>query len=121
MRLAASLVAVSAVVFSFAPVLSSEPSFDQLIADLETLRDEYGVPGFAVTLVSGEDGRVSSSGGVADLDSGRSVTPDTLFRIGSITETTAPAKHRTRPTAKVHRDLCGGNPPFCLAGYAALG
>ena len=87
MRLVLTLVAVLFMVLSTAAVLASDSSFDRLMADLETSRVEHAVPGFAVTLVSGEGGAVSGSGGVADLDSGRPVTPDTLFRIGSITKT----------------------------------
>jgi CubicO group peptidase (beta-lactamase class C family) len=66
---------------------SSQASFEQLILDLETLRAEHAVPGFALTVVSGEYGLRTGSGGVADRDSGRPVTADTLFRIGSITKT----------------------------------
>ena len=68
-------------------VLSSDTSFEQLLADLDTLRVEHAVPGFALTLVSGRDGLRTGAGGVADRDGGRGVTPDTLFRIGSITKT----------------------------------
>lgn len=67
--------------------MSAHASFERLISDLETLRAEYGVPGFALTVVSGAHGRQTGQGGVADLDSGRAVTADTLFRIGSITKT----------------------------------
>ena len=67
--------------------LSSQASFEQLLADLETLRAEHAVPGFALTLVSGSGGLQTGTGGVADRDSGRAVTADTLFRIGSITKT----------------------------------
>ena len=67
--------------------MPSQPSFEQLIADLEALRVEHRVPGFAVTLVSGRHGQQTGSGGLADLDSGRPVSADTLFRIGSITKT----------------------------------
>ena len=67
--------------------LSAPPPFEALIADLERLRVAYAVPGFALTVVSGQRGAQTGVGGVADLDSGRPVTPDTLFRIGSITKT----------------------------------
>ncbi|MEN8764115.1 MAG: serine hydrolase domain-containing protein, partial [Thiogranum sp.] len=69
------------------PANSSQESFEQLISELETLRIEHAVPGFALTLVSGEHGQQTGSGGLADRDSGRPVTADTLFRIGSITKT----------------------------------
>jgi CubicO group peptidase (beta-lactamase class C family) len=69
------------------PANSSQDAFEQLISELETLRIEHAVPGFALTLVSGEHGQQTGSGGLADRDSGRPVTADTLFRIGSITKT----------------------------------
>ena len=67
--------------------MSFHTSFEQLISDLETLQAEHAVPGFALTVVSGRHGLQTGAGGVADLDSGRPVTADTLFRIGSITKT----------------------------------
>ena len=71
-----------------APIAMASPtSFAQLIAELDSLRAEYGVAGFALTALSGEHGLQTGSGGVADRDTGRPVTPDTLFRIGSITKT----------------------------------
>jgi len=68
-------------------VMASHASFEQLIADLETLRAEHQVAGFALTVVSGEHVLQTGTGGVADRDSERPVTSDTLFRIGSITKT----------------------------------
>jgi CubicO group peptidase (beta-lactamase class C family) len=70
------------------PVLAmaSSASYQQLIDDLETLRVEYEVAGFALTLRS-DDGVQTVAAGLADLESGRPVTADTLFRIGSITKT----------------------------------
>jgi CubicO group peptidase (beta-lactamase class C family) len=67
--------------------MSFHNSFEQLISELEILRAEHAVPGFALTVVSGRRGLQTGTGGVADLDSGRTVTADTLFRIGSITKT----------------------------------
>jgi len=84
---ATSLAAVLLALLFPALAMSSHASFEQLIADLETLRDEHAVPGFAVTLVTGRHGLQTGTGGVADLDSDRPVTADTLFRIGSITKT----------------------------------
>lgn len=67
--------------------MASDTSFGRLIAELEALRAEHEVAGFALTLVSGSNGTQIGVGGVADRDSGRKVTADTLFRIGSITKT----------------------------------
>jgi len=66
---------------------SSHGSLEQLIADLERLRVEHGVPGFGLTVASRHQGRRVGTGGVADRHSGRPVSPGTLFRIGSITKT----------------------------------
>ena len=66
---------------------ASDASFEQLLAELDTLRAEHEVAGFALTVVSGRHGLQTGAGGVADRDSGRPVTADTLFRIGSITKT----------------------------------
>lgn len=70
------------------PVLAkaSPTSYQQLIEDLESLRAEHEVAGFALTLASAS-GMQTTAAGLADLDSGRPVTADTLFRIGSITKT----------------------------------
>ena len=84
----AILLAAAFVVLVFpARALPSHTPFEQLIADLEALRAEYAVPGFALTLVSGRHGLQTGTGGLADRASGRPVTADTLFRIGSITKT----------------------------------
>jgi CubicO group peptidase (beta-lactamase class C family) len=69
------------------PVKAFDQSLEPLLARLEALRIEHEVPGFALTLVSDEQGLQTGSGGVADRGSGRRVTADTLFRIGSITKT----------------------------------
>ena len=87
MRRATSLAAVFLALVLPARAMSFHTSFEQLISDLETLQAEHAVPGFALTVVSGRHGLQTGAGGVADLDSGRPVTANTLFRIGSITKT----------------------------------
>ncbi len=69
------------------PAMTADANLSQLIADLEALRVEHGVPGFALTLMSGEQEPQTFVGGVVDLETERPITPDTLFRIGSITKT----------------------------------
>ncbi len=66
--------------------MATATKYQQLLEDLETLRAEHEVAGFALTLVSAS-GVQTATAGLADLDSGRPVTADTLFRIGSITKT----------------------------------
>lgn len=87
MRRAISLAAVFLALVLPARAMSFHTSFEQLISDLETLQAGHSVPGFALTLVSGRCSLQTGAGGMSDLDSGRRVTPDTLFRIGSITKT----------------------------------
>lgn len=65
--------------------MATATNYQQLLEDLETLRAEHGVAGFALTLVSAS-GVQTATAGLADLDSGRPVTTDILFRIGSITK-----------------------------------
>jgi len=66
---------------------AAESSFEQLIAELDTLRAQHDVAGFALTVVSGRTGAKSGYGGLADREHKTVVGPDTLFRIGSITKT----------------------------------
>ena len=80
----------AAVLFVFGfPVLTtaSDAGFERLLADLEKLRDEHGVAGFALTVVSESAGRQAGVGGLADLETEQPVTGETMFRIGSITKT----------------------------------
>jgi len=69
------------------PNTPPDPALQELIRDLERLHAAYGVPAFALTLVSGEHVLWSGARGIADKESGRPATADTLFRIGSITKT----------------------------------
>ena len=72
MRLVTLLSAVLVLLLSPRLAMSSKTSFDQLIADLEAVRAEHAVPGFAVTLVSAEQGLLTGSGGVANRGKGTS-------------------------------------------------
>ena len=82
-----SLAAVLVALVFPSPAMSGHDSFEQLIADLDALRTGHGVAGFGLTVWSGEQGLQTGTGGLADRDSGRPVTAETLFRIGSITKT----------------------------------
>jgi CubicO group peptidase (beta-lactamase class C family) len=66
---------------------SPRNDFAQLIKELDVLRAEHGVAGFAVTLVTPDGVRHTGFGGLADRASGQPVGPQTLFRIGSVTKT----------------------------------
>lgn len=55
-------------------------------AAVEPLRQTFDVPGVAVALVSGDKTVLARGYGLRDIESGDPVTPDTVFRIGSITK-----------------------------------
>ena len=55
-------------------------------AAVEPLRQKFDVPGVAVALVSRGETVFAQGYGLRDLESGEPVTPDTVFRIGSITK-----------------------------------
>ena len=67
--------------------MAADTRFEQLIAELDSIRAEHGVAGFGLTVVTGRAGMKSGSGGLADRERKTAVTADTLFRIGSITKT----------------------------------
>jgi len=55
-------------------------------AAVDPLRQAFDVPGVAVALVSGGKTVLARGYGLRDVESGDPVTPDTVFRIGSITK-----------------------------------
>ena len=61
-------------------------SIEELEGRLTAIMDEHSVPGAAVVLVTGDEVLWEGALGVADVESGRPVTPETLFRIGSISK-----------------------------------
>lgn len=66
---------------------AQDPDFGGLSAELDSLRRSHAIPGLAVALV--EDGAMvwAEGRGVADVDEGVPVTPDTPFWIASVTKT----------------------------------
>lgn len=62
--------------------ISARDDLRNAIADIQRTMN---IPGLAITLVD-NDGRWSDVWGQADLESGRAVSHDTLFRIGSISK-----------------------------------
>ena len=65
----------------------SEPTIAKVVADVAgPLMREHGVPGLAVGVVTPR-GRETFTFGVASKDTGRPVTTDTLFEIGSVSKT----------------------------------
>ena len=79
-------------IFLLLPTLvSSETETDvdereQLVARLDAIRERFGVPAFAITVVEGGDRAWTRAAGMADLATARPVTAETRFRIGSISK-----------------------------------
>ena len=59
---------------------------DKVAAMMEALMGCYQIPGVSVSVVRGDSVLLSEGYGLADLATGRKVTRDTLFSIGSITK-----------------------------------
>jgi CubicO group peptidase (beta-lactamase class C family) len=72
--------------------MTDRPPIDQAHwqARLDTLARETGVPGAALAILrlneGGEDDLVTAATGVLNANTGRDVTPDSLFQIGSISK-----------------------------------
>ncbi len=84
-----------AVVLLVSPVVAADPEKPivpakdtvELVQRFTEILNEHKVPGMCV-VIANRDGIVWTAGiGKADVASGKSVTPDTLFRIGSISKT----------------------------------
>lgn len=60
--------------------------FESLKRRIAEIRDAFAVPGGAVIIVDGKDIVWSDYFGVVDVESRQAVTPDTMFRIGSVTK-----------------------------------
>ncbi len=87
MRTLASQAALLLALYWPMHLMATDTSFEQLITELDSLRAQHHVAGFALTLVTGRDGLKSGYGGLADRERKTAVNTDTLFRIGSITKT----------------------------------
>ena len=87
--LAIAFVAILPTIGCSAPKkLESPPpaNIDQLKSSIQAVLDRRHIPGVGIALVS-KDGVIWAGGvGKADLASGRDVTADTMFRVGSITK-----------------------------------
>jgi CubicO group peptidase (beta-lactamase class C family) len=57
-----------------------------LLDEIEATRREYAIPGVGIAIVSQDKVLWTGGLGVADLETGRPVTADTIFRIGSVTK-----------------------------------
>jgi len=83
----ATLLAASNVV-AFAQ--TTEPTLSQrlgrLTEELDTRRQELHIPGMAMAIIQGDELIYTHGFGSSDLENGTSVTPETLFGIGSTTK-----------------------------------
>jgi len=76
---------VLAATFAVMPALAASDNMDFSALD-KTIREELKItntPGCAVAIVSGNDIVYAKGFGVADIETGQPVAPDTLFRVGS--------------------------------------
>ena len=68
------------------PVMPALDAFEPTLQTvLDAARAEHGVPGVVVGVVRGDERSVVASG-IANVETGIDVTPDTLFQIGSISK-----------------------------------
>lgn len=70
-----------------APPCHAMADVDALLATLDAIREQSGVPAYGIALVEGERTVFAGARGVADLATGRAAGPQTVFRVGSITKT----------------------------------
>lgn len=68
------------------PLAGPAADFESLEERIERIRSDEGVPAYALVLVDRDGTRLSVTGGYADLATRRPVSPETRFRIGSITK-----------------------------------
>lgn len=68
-------------------VIPPESPAADLVETLEALRIGHGVPGMALAIVDRSGIRETVALGLADRESERPMTIDTLMRIGSVTKT----------------------------------
>ena len=83
---AAVVVAVIAIVGMRAQPVSTPPSFARVEAAILDEMQKAGIPGAAVALVVGDRVVWTKGFGVANVETGAPVAPDTLFQIGSVTK-----------------------------------
>ena len=86
-RCLTAMLSCPAIRISSAHAAGSEPPIGKAVADVAgPLMREHGVPGLALGVVTPQ-GRETFTFGVASKDTGRPVTTDTLFEIGSVSKT----------------------------------
>lgn len=61
-------------------------SLDQLMEQVDSLLDQYHVPGLSISVVRNGKVMINKGFGLADISVGRKVSPNTLFAIGSTTK-----------------------------------
>lgn len=68
-------------------VVGTAPNFSELEKVALAELAETGIPGAAIAVISGDSLVFAKGFGVASVETGAPVTPDTLFQIGSMTKT----------------------------------
>lgn len=66
---------------------TTDPVFEDFASELESLREEYKIPGLAVAVVQNNKVGLAQGFGFSDTDRTVPVTPDTPFWIASVTKT----------------------------------
>jgi CubicO group peptidase (beta-lactamase class C family) len=94
----ALLLSVTALCNTFGAGVTSKPeSFSELQSAIETVLKETKTPGAAVVIVSREKMDWLAGVGKADVAANKPVTPETLFRIGSVSKSFAALAALTLP------------------------
>jgi len=66
---------------------STSPPEDRLQSLLESLRDDYGLPGITAAVVKGDGTAFTAASGYADLETRQAMTPDSRMLAASIGKT----------------------------------
>ncbi len=66
--------------------VTPQPNYQQLITDLNQLRQRHHTPAYAVHIVSGTKSLFLHAEGLSDRRTNKQATVDTVFRVGSITK-----------------------------------
>ncbi len=103
------------IILMFFVVPSQSNEVAQAKAIIEQLMHETGIPGLSVTVIVDGEEKWSEGFGLADLENGVKVSPDTVMRIGSISKSitaTALAKAREQNNVDIDIDIHEYLPSF---------
>ena len=83
---AASIAAAVLAVLALAPAQPPASSFDELERAAKAELQAINAPGAAITVVKGDRVVYEKGIGIANVETGQAVSPDMLFRVGSVTK-----------------------------------